>query len=494
MTAKPAPLLGHSPPVILVMIGLALVSGVAIAVLPVALSATVLAAGGLTLLALLTPWVPLTALLILAPLRTLIATESPLVFPIDLGQILFAVLGLFWVAHHIIRNRALPRLRWTWFYIPLLGFIAVTALSAFAAQSITNWLSEWLKWIQIAVLVGLCLDISSGRTWERLIFILTIAGLGNALIGIYQYFGGSGALHLLINDVHFRAFGTFGQPNPFGAFMGIIAPLALAATIGYILRAWSEYRKGGQFPGVYLSLGVFYGLCAAVISVGLVFSYSRGAWLGFGLASFALIALAPRQLRTGLLLAAAISLIGVGLWLSGRLPASIVDRIRSATEETLAISDVRGVDITPANYALIERLAHWQAAIAMANAHPWIGIGFGNYEIVYPIFRLINWEFPLGHAHNYYLNVLAETGMIGLSTYIALWASYFGIALRLKRHPDPLFRLTAGGLFASGLYIAVHSLTDNLYVNNMFLHIGVMMGLLSTMHTQVLLHVTAKTP
>jgi O-antigen ligase len=478
---------------LLIAIGLALLFGIAIAVSPLEFPLIVLAVGGLGLLGLLTPWVPLSALLILAPLRTLIATESPFVLPIDLGQILFATLGLFWIAHRIIRSRTLPRLRWTWFYIPLLGFIAITALSAFAAQSITSWLSEWLKWIQIAILVALCLDIASGRAWERLVFILTIAAVGNAIIGIYQYFGGSGALHLLINEVHFRAFGTFGQPNPFGAFMGLIAPLSLAAAIGYLLRVWSKFRATGQFDTDRLLLALFYGLCTAVISAALIFSYSRGAWLGFGLAVSALIALAPHRLSAGLLIMAVIGLVGATLWVSGRLPASIVDRIRSATEETLAISDVRGVNITPDNYALIERLAHWQAAVAMANAHPWFGVGFGNYENVYPSFRLLNWEFPLGHAHNYYLNVLAETGMIGLAAYVVLWISYFGIALRLRHHPDPLFRLMAAGLFASGVYIAVHSLTDNVYVNNLFLHIGVVIGLLSVLHNQVRPHAIMET-
>ncbi|MBE2266809.1 MAG: O-antigen ligase family protein, partial [Anaerolinea sp.] len=185
--------------------------------------------------------------------------------------------------------------------------------------------------------------------------------------------------------------------------------------------------------------------------------------------------------------------LAVTLWMSGRLPASIVDRIRSATEETFATNDVRGVNITPENYALVERAAHWQAAIAMATAHPWLGIGFGNYEDAYPAYRLINWEFPLGHAHNYYLNVLAETGMIGLAAYIVLWLSYLGFALRLRRNPDPLIRLAAAGLFATGVYIGVHSLTDNVYVNNLFLHLGAIMGLLSVLYKQVRIREIVKT-
>jgi hypothetical protein len=62
---------------LLIAIGLALLFGIAIAVSPLEFPLIVLAVGGLGLLGLLTPWVPLSALLILAPLRTLIATESP---------------------------------------------------------------------------------------------------------------------------------------------------------------------------------------------------------------------------------------------------------------------------------------------------------------------------------------------------------------------------------------------------------------------------------
>ena len=107
----------------------------------------------------------------------------------------------------------------------------------------------------------------------------------------------------------------------------------------------------------------------------------------------------------------------------GILPASIVDRGSSATQELFVLADVRAVDITPENYAIVERLAHWQAAINMAEQHPWLGVGLGNYEATYNSYRLLNWEESLGHAHNYYLNVLAETGIIGLIGYIAVFVN-----------------------------------------------------------------------
>jgi O-antigen ligase len=161
-----------------------------------------------------------------------------------------------------------------------------------------------------------------------------------------------------------------------------------------------------------------------------------------------------------------------------------MQRVTSSATELIAVRDVRGVDITSANYAVIERLAHWQAAQNMARAYPWFGVGLGNYEVAYNDFRLINWDEPLGHAHNYYLNILAEAGMIGILAYLGLWMSLMWFTWQARSHPDTVARSIIVGLFGSWTYLAVHSLLDNLYVNNLFLHLGVMLGLLAILYHQ----------
>jgi O-antigen ligase len=197
-----------------------------------------------------------------------------------------------------------------------------------------------------------------------------------------------------------------------------------------------------------------------------------------------LFALPRRWWANIALLAAALSLF-VFAWSAGLLPNSIAERVNSAFAETFATSDVRGAFVTNENYALIERLAHWQAAYNMAETYPFLGVGFGNYEEAYPTFRLMFWKFPLGHAHNYYLNVFSETGMIGLVAYSFMWLVIMWFTWRTRQHPDPLARCIVIGLFGTWIYLAVHSLTDNLYVNNLFVHIGTMIGILA-----VLLHQT----
>jgi O-antigen ligase len=124
----------------------------------------------------------------------------------------------------------------------------------------------------------------------------------------------------------------------------------------------------------------------------------------------------------------------------------------------------------------------------MAGAHPWLGVGFGNYEPAYPDYALINWPDPLGHAHNFYLNILAEVGVIGLLTYLALWGIVFWQSLRLLRLLPWPERGIILGLLASWTVLAVHHLLDNLYVNNVHLHLGVMLGILQ------LLYIVSKPP
>jgi O-antigen ligase len=456
--------------------------GFLIATQPVSIVFFGLAVVAFALLALITPLAALVVLLILAPMRTLIATEAAFQLPLDIGQIAFAGVLATWLIYRITRGEHLLTARLTPITAAVAVFIVVISLTAFEAASLGAWLNEWLKWIQILLLMVLVYDLAGSQHWSWLVFGLVLSGCANALVGLYEFFGGSGALHLLINGRFFRAFGTFGQPNPFGGFMGLLAPVALMAALGYAGRVWTSWRANRHLPYSTLLLTLFYAIAAILLVIGVFISWSRGAWLAFGVSMGVMILALPRHSWRGLLIAAVL-VAGFGaLWLAGALPASVVERISSSTQEFFAFEDVRGVDITPENYAVVERLAHWQAALNMVNVHPWLGVGMGNYEVVYPQYRLLNWVEPLGHAHNYYLNILAEAGIIGLLAYSKGWLIIMWATWRARQHPDFLARCILVGLLGTWTYLAVHSLFDNLYVNNLFLHLGLMLGVLAILY------------
>jgi O-antigen ligase len=158
------------------------------------------------------------------------------------------------------------------------------------------------------------------------------------------------------------------------------------------------------------------------------------------------------------------------------IPAALSGRLVSFSED-LQVGDVRGVHITIENYAVIERLAHWQAGADMARQSLLIGVGFGNYEPAYQEFALLNWPHPLGHAHNYYLNILAETGVFGALAYLILWALIFVQVIRVVDCLSWPQKGLALGLLAAWTALSVHHLFDKLYVNNLYIYFGAMLGL-----------------
>ncbi len=237
----------------------------------------------------------------------------------------------------------------------------------------------------------------------------------------------------------------------------------------------SDPRHANELP-LWGLIGVALASITMVAALGM--SWSRGAWLGFGAAAFAMAISLPRQARLGLLLAVCLIVAGLGLYTTGLLPASVEARLTSFTQE-LRLDDIRRVGINEANYAVIERLAHWQAALEMWRHNFWTGVGLGCYEPAYPDYALINWPFALGHAHNTYLTIAAETGAIGLIAYLILWVTILWRTWQATRIARGVNRGIAIGLLGAWTHLSVHHMLDNLYVNNVHIQIGMMLGLLA---------------
>lgn len=458
---------------------IAALMGLLAAILPSSISMVALGGAVFVLCISATPFAALTVLLICAPLRALIDVRSPGLLPLDAGQLGLLLMVGAWLIYRVAHKKPLFRFQYSPVLIAIGLFLAAGALSGFTAVNIGVWLNDWLKWVFVFSLAAWVL---SAGNWEWPLFALALAGIANALVGIWIYFGGSGAAHFMIDATHYRAFGTFEQPNPFGGFMGMLSPLFGAAAFGYFCASWR--RRSSRWPDAFrLAQAAFYMMAAGLTAIALIFSWSRGAWLAFGVAVVVVMAAMPRRIWVSVIITISIGALGFAALMSGRLPASITNRIGSAFTDLVSVSDVRGANVSAENYAVIERLAHWQAAVEMARLQPFTGIGLGNYEVVYPQVRLMAWNFPLGHAHNYYLNVLAEAGMIGLVAYGGMWCILAALTWRARRHPDTVASAIAAGLLGSWTYIAVHSMTDQLYVNYVFLHVGIMMGITALLHT-----------
>lgn len=350
---------------------------------------------------------------------------------------------------------------------PLLIFLGAILLSLTGALSLKYSFKEILKWLEV---LGIYLFVANAIEREQagvVVLLMLLAGIGQALLGFYQFFGRVGPPAFVILGRFVRAYGTFEQPNPYGGYLGLVLPLAWGLLLG--IGKWGNRRLDISYWVAILGL--------ATMGAALLMSWSRGAWLGFA-AAFILMNLAYSR-RGAVLFALLCLLVASALLLASIqvLPQSIIQRITDFLPY-LRVFDARGVKVGPANYAVVERMAHWQAAWGMFNDRPWLGVGIGNYEPVYPAYALQGWPEPLGHAHNYYLNIAAEAGLIGLAAYLVLWGAAFWQAWKVIRITQGYWRGVAAGILGVLIHLAVHNFFDNLYVHNMYLHVAMLLGLL----------------
>jgi O-antigen ligase len=463
----------------LVVVGAAL----AIALLEPLWAAIVAAAGVAALLILVRPLVALPLLLVAVPFGTLgrASTDSaePSTFSGGAVEVLVAVLAAAWLADGVRRRRL--ELRGGVLVAAIGGLAALTLLSVTYADDRGSAAKEALKWLELLLVLLAVVDLVRQRHAARwVIAAALVAGAAEAAYGAMQFVTNSGPAFFEI-DGALRAYGNFDQPNPFGGYLATLLPLAVLMALCPANRGW--YRL--------MCLGA-----GLAILGGIALSQSRGAWLGVAVAAVVLLLVWSPTTRR-LLVPAVGGLVGLAvLAFSGFLPPALLERVAQSIAY-FGVFDVRTVELTSENFSVVERMAHWQAGWAMFLDHPWLGVGAGNYAEAYPNYYVSTWLDPLGHAHNYYLNMLAELGILGgalLLLVLALLFRDFGSALlrvpqggwvgrapsaavSASRASDAFWRAVLAGVLAALVVFCVHDLFDNLFVHGVNAQLAVLLGL-----------------
>lgn len=216
----------------------------------------------------------------------------------------------------------------------------------------------------------------------------------------------------------YRAVATLGSPVFLGAYLVVWLPLALHSAL-------SE-------PGE-----TAFGRCAfALIGAGLLSTVSRGAWLAAMLGSVVYLGLTGR--------------LRAPRWTRGQWAAGLLIVAAAVACASYALLQRGGLRLGHEG----ERVAIWRMAGSVFLQNPWLGAGPDTFEQgllrvrTEDFIRLLGQGYWLGHAHNEFLQVLATTGLLGLTASLWLLCGLSEVGRR-ELH-DPARRDLAAGLI-SGL-------------------------------------------
>lgn len=355
-------------------------------------------------------------------------------------------------------------------------FVGGLALSLTAARELGPAIAALFQWVKALVVFFLALDfLRTRRETIGALIALLIAGAAEGMVGLVQYLTGIGPASFAVGDQFSRAFGTFGRPNSYAGYLEMILPLG-AATCALV---FARRDKARQPVRCLVSFGA-----TGLIGAALFASLSRGAWLGTIGAMVAAILLAGTRARATALIGAVLVALVLLVGGSNYLPPGFADRLTSAFSNA-GTPDVRTAFITAENFSTVERRAHWEAGLQMFADNRWLGVGLGNFNArfaeytVSPTFRISQ-----GHAHNYYIHVAAEAGIVGLVTYLMLLSTIALTGLRalwLTGRPgvDPAARVIVIACIAVIVAVAIHNLFENLHVLSMGVQLSTVWALLA---------------
>ena len=279
-------------------------------------------------------------------------------------------------------------------------FVAIFMLIMLMGGLISNGgaasLKEAAMYVCFLFIYLMIVSLITNREWlDRLGCALVSSGTLTALYGLYQKISGNvekGTMDKeMFEDIEGRVMSTFENSNMLGVFLIMVLPFALS----YFLRSKKLYAK-------LLALA-----SCAVMGVCLIYTWSRGAWLGLVLACFVFILLYNHYILPLLLPAGA---LGVTLLWDKIGGSGLVDNLVTRFSSILTMSDSSS----------IYRLGIWRGSMNVAKENFLTGIGVGSeaFRKVYIRFAESGIETAV-HSHNLFLQILIETGIVGLIVFIA---------------------------------------------------------------------------
>lgn len=290
------------------------------------------------------------------------------------------------------------------------------------------------------------------KTIKYFIWLFSAAMIIVVLITLFKHYQ-----HFLTHKYAYIApFPFFYDHTVYGAVIALILPILF----GFILKYKVLEIKRYQF---FITI-----VLLIILSFGIVFSYSRAAWVSLAVAMSFLIILLLRIKFEYLLTFLVIAVIVIAVnWTNIITPLiNKDDHAISATKFRTHVESISNISTDPSN---TERINRWKCAIQMFKERPLLGWGPGVYMFKYAPFQLAKDKTiistnkgDLGNAHSEYLGPLSESGILGFLSFVSilLVVIYTGMKLYYSGNTSKIKVLSAILLLSLITYFA-HGVINN---------------------------------
>ncbi|HXN21379.1 MAG TPA: O-antigen ligase family protein [Candidatus Dormibacteraeota bacterium] len=326
-------------------------------------------------------------------------------------------------------------------FAPLATFAGVVLFQLLLKVTVSPYAAkvELLRLFSYGVL--LFLAVQAYRTledWRGFVWFLLVLGFVVSVFGILQHLTFNGKLYW-VREMRYGGipFGPYVNRNHFAGFVELVVPPGLAALVmGKVRRdQWMLVGVLTLFPIAALFL-----------------SASRGGIISFLVEIFALLLLIwlGRREQKQLLVGALVVLLAGGLvaWLG---VAQALDRFSGYRE--FEVKEDKRVSMARDTWRIF-------------LDHPIVGTGMGTFQSVFPKYETLYDGKIVNHAHNDYVEVLAETGVAG----VACCAWFLSVLLvkgvqNVRNRTSALQATLQMGALVSCVGLLTHSLVDfNLHI------------------------------
>ena len=271
-----------------------------------------------------------------------------------------------------------------------------------------------------------------------------------AAIGIFQYFIGDVSTAWqdtsMFSGIPGRAVSSFGNPNVLGEYLILVLPVIFA----FFITAKNIKEKGAYF--------FVFMLCSCC----LIFTWSRGAWLGFTFAVILFILFKSHKFFAGIILLFPAIALGATFIFN----QNIIDRL-------LSIGNT-------ADSSTMYRLNIWRGVLKMFSEKGMLGIGIGEeaFGSVFPKYAVAGTA-AAPHTHSLYLQIISEMSIFALVAFTVLCLAFFSHNFAyIHRTANAKDRTLAVGFMCGIAAFLVQGFTDYVWYNyKIYLFFWIMLGL-----------------